>query len=106
MSIPKCLQNPKLRPVKLSNGRTAVAEKLGPQHYLIWIDGKALTEVQCVPTESSRWYCRGSGMNWSKTRAIAINTGRALYAKGRGIRGELPPWSAAAQKAIDGKDEA
>lgn len=101
MSLPALCRNPKLGPVKLKSGRTVVAEKLGEQHYLVWSRGTALTEVQCIPTGSGRWYYRGSGLNWRKSRGEAIQAGLVRNVQGKRLNGrELEAWSAAAQAAM------
>lgn len=107
-STPKFLQNPTLRSVKLPRGGPlAVAERLGEQHYLIWIGGTPVTEVQCIPTESGRWYSRGSRLNWEPTRIKAIVAGRARRMKNCGIDGKpLEAWSEKAQAAIEASKQA
>ncbi len=107
-STPKILQNPTLRSVRLPHGGPlAVAERLGEQHYLIWINGTPVTEVQCIPTDSSRWYSRGSKLSWEPTRIKAIVAGRARRMKNCDIGGKpLPAWSAKAQAAIDSAGQA
>lgn len=107
-STPKLLQNPTLRSIKLPRGGPmAVAERLGEQHYLIWIGGTPVTEVQCVPTESGRWYSRGSRLSWETTRIKAIVAGRARRMKNCDLGGKpLEPWSPKAQAAIDASHQA
>jgi hypothetical protein len=93
--------NPKLRQVRLLSGRTIVAERLAEQHYLIWDKGTALTEVRCIPSGSGRWYARGGGMNWSKSRAEAIQRGIVRAVKGMKFNGQpLEAWSPEAQVAM------
>lgn len=102
MSIPRILQNQKLRSVKLPDGGPLVtAELVGVQHYLIWSNGTPVTEVRCIPVGSGRWYWRGSRMNWAQTRMQAIVNGRARLMKNCGIDGKpLESWSDKAQAAI------
>ena len=96
MSNPKFLQNPTLRLLHI-NG----VERIGDQHYLIWRNGAPLTEVQCIPTGSRRWYCRGSGLRWYSTRQAAIAGGIKYAEAGQSIsRNPLPPWSLAADASI------
>ena len=101
-SSPRIHTNPKLRQVKLASGRTVVAERLGEQHYLVWDKGAPVTEVQCTPTGSDRWYCRGSGLKWSDSRGAAIQEGLVRNVKGVRIdRKALEAWTPLAQQAID-----
>lgn len=107
-STPKILQNPTLRSIKLPNGGPmAVAERLGEQHYLIWINGTPVTEVRCIPTDSSRWYWRGGRLTWERTRMKAIVNGRVRRMKNCAMDGRpLEPWSSKAQAAIDASEQA
>lgn len=108
-NTPKILQNPTLRGIKLPHGGPmAVAERLGERHYLIWINGTPITEVQCIPTDSDRWYWRGSRLTWERTRAKAIVNGRARRMKNCAMDGKSPlePWSQKAQAAIDASHQA
>jgi hypothetical protein len=101
-SSPYIHANQTLRQVKLASGRTVVAERLGEQHYLVWDKGTPLTEIQCVPTGSGRWYCRGSGLKWSDTRGAAIQEGLVRNVKGiRTNRKPLEAWTPLARHAID-----
>lgn len=101
-STPKCLQLPRHRGEKLQDGTLATVERLAKQHYLIWIKGTPVTEVQCIPEGSGRWYWRGGlALNWANTRAEAIMNGRARRLKGKRIDGTpLPPWSDSARTSI------
>jgi hypothetical protein len=65
------------RPLKLKNGKTVTIEWLGEQHYLIWIDGNAVTEVQTVPVGSNNWYWTDSGRECATNREYAIQRGIA-----------------------------
>lgn len=96
MSIPSCLQLPKLRLYKLPTGQFSTLQKIGRQHYLVWIEGVPITEVQCVPPSSRRWYWRGSHLNFTETRARAI-TGGVSYAS----KGGSEAWTDVAGKAIE-----
>lgn len=101
-SSPRIHTNPTLRQVKLASGRTVLAERLADQHYLIWDKGTPLTEVQCIPEGSGRWYCRGSGLKWSDSRGAAIQEG--LLRNVRGVRIDRKPleaWTPLAQQSID-----
>lgn len=105
-SSPRIHTNPTLRQVKLASGRTVVAEQLAEQHYLVWDKGVPLTEVQCLPTGSGRWYCRGSGLKWSDSRRAAIQEGLVRNVKGVRIdRKPLEAWTPLAQQAIDAERE-
>lgn len=101
-SSPHIHTNPTLRQVKLASGRTVVVERLAEQHYLVWDKGAPLTEVQCVPTGSGRWYCRGGGLKWCDTRGAAIQEGLVRNVKGVRIdRKPLENWTPLAQQSID-----
>lgn len=105
-SSPWIHTNPKLRPVKLKSSRLIIAERLGQQHYLIWDKGSPLTEVQCIPENASRWYWRGSGMNWTTTRSDAIQKGILRNIKGARIDGRpMDAWSPAALAAMQSNAE-
>ncbi len=98
--------NPTLRPVKLASGRRVIAERLAEQHYLIWDKGTPLTEVQCVPIGSTRWYFRGGGLKWSAARGIAIQEGLIRNVKGSRLDSKpLEPWTTLAQQSIDAARE-
>jgi len=102
MSIPRCLQMPNHRIEKLQDGKLATIQRIAYQHYLVWMNGEPVTEVQCIPHDSGRWYFRGSlGLSWVKTRATAIMAGRARKFKGVRIDGKpIEPWTEKAQAAI------
>lgn len=105
-STPKFMQMPGHRLEKLQDGKLATVQRIGPQHYLIWMSGAPVTEVQCIPEDSGRWYHRGGlSLSWSKTRATAIMAGRARRFRGQKIDGSpLEPWSDAARAAIAKKE--
>ena len=108
-STPKCLQSRTLRSIKLPNaGPLATTQRLGEQHYLIWINGTPVTEVQCIPADSSRWYWRGSRLNWERSRMLAIINGRALRMKNCAMDGKSPleAWSEKARAAIEASAQA
>ena len=89
------------RQLKLASGRTVVVERLGEQHYLVWSKGTPLTEVQCTPLKSGRWYSRGSALSWSKTRGEAIQNGIVRNVKSARIdRKPLEDWTLEARAAI------
>lgn len=99
-SVPKCLQNPGLRQVKLRSGRTVITEKTGQQRYLVWSDGKPLTEVEQMPKDSGRWYWRGAmACQYALTMRDAIQNG--IGERRFGNR-PIPDsaWSAPARAAI------
>ena len=101
-SSPYIHTNPTLRPVKLKSGRTVIAERLAEQHYLVWDKGTPLTEVQCVPTGSKRWYFRGSGLKWSGSRGAASQEGLVRNVKGLRLDHKpLEPWTPLAQQSIE-----
>lgn len=102
-STPKVMQMPGHRLEKMQDGKLATVQRLAEQHYLVWINGTPVTEVQCVPAGSGRWYWRGGlALNWAKTRATAIMNGRARKFKGVRIDGTpLQPWSERARAAIE-----
>lgn len=94
-SSPFIHTNPRCRLAKLPGfSGFVVFECIGEQHYLMWRDGVAATEVRCLL--QGRWYCRGGGLNWSPTRAQAAKSGWHLFSKGT----PLEPWSDAAKKAM------
>lgn len=107
-STPKFLQNPTLRSIQLPyGGPVATAERLGDQHYLIWINGTPVTEVQCIPSGSDRWYWRGSRLTWEHTRMKAIVNGRVRRMKNCTLDGKpLEAWSEKAQVAIGNSEQA
>ena len=101
MSIPKRIQNRNIRPLHINGVGLCTVERVGDQHYVIWRDGVPFTEIQCIPTESRRWYTRGSGIKWYPTRQSAIAEGIKMFEIGRGISGRpLPVWSIEADAAI------
>lgn len=77
MAMPKMFQNQPKRPLTLKNGTTVTIEWLGEQHYLIWMDGNAITEVQAVPEGSNNWYWTDSGQEFASNRDFAITRGIA-----------------------------
>lgn len=99
---PKCMQMPHHRLEKLHDGKLATIQRLDYQHYLVWINGTPITEVNCIPVDSGRWYWRGSlAFNWAKTRSLAIRSGRICRSKGVRIDGSpLQQWTDLARSAI------
>ena len=102
-SSPQIHQNKRCRLAKLPGiGGFVVFEKLGEQHYLVWRDGVAVTEVRCIPAGGGRWYYRGAGLHYCKSRADAAKRGWHAMTKGRGLRGRpLEPWSQQAAQAME-----
>lgn len=100
--LPLCMRMTGHRQEKLHDGKLATIQRLAYQHYLVWINGSPVTEVQCIPEDSGRWYWRGSlALNWSSSRSVAIANGRARRIKGMRIDGSpLPEWSEAARAII------
>lgn len=98
-SSPYIYTNPRCRLAKLSGfAGFVVFERLGEQHYLMWREGVATTEVRCV---RGRWYWRGGGLSWADTRETAAKSGWHRFATGHRQGGKpLEPWSAEAQKAM------
>lgn len=98
-SSPFIHQNPRCRLAKLQGiAGFVVFERIGKQHYLMWRDGVATTEVRCV---RGRWYWRGAGMCYADTRAVAAKSGWQRFVAGHRIGGKpLEPWSAEALRAM------
>ena len=98
-SLPKCVQNPRLQLVRVTGlGYLVTIETLGKQHYLVWQDGVPITEVQCVPKDSHRWYSIDDGLKYSSTRMQAIISG---YFAIRKLQEGVPrKWSDKARAAI------
>lgn len=101
-SSPQIHQNKRCRLAKLPGiGGFVVFERLGEQHYLVWRDGVAVTEVRCIPTGGGRWYYRGAGLHYCKSRADAAKSGWHALIKGRRTdRTPLEPWSQQAAQAM------
>lgn len=99
-SSPWIHTSPGCRLVKIE-GRLHTVERVAPKRYIVWLDGKPMTEVFCAPVDAQRWYWRGSGLEWSKTRQIAMRMGISRGLKGKTLRGGLlPDWSEASRAAI------
>lgn len=101
-SSPLIYQNKRCRLAKLPGfSGFVVFERLGEQHYLVWRDGVAVTEVRCVPAGSRRWYYRGAGLHYCSTREDAALSGRHAFSKERRKdRKPLEPWSQVAFKVM------
>lgn len=101
-SSPQIHQNKRCRLARLPGiGGFVVFERIGEQHYLVWRDGVAVTEVRCVPTGSSRWYYRGAGLHYCTSRSDAAKSGWHALTKGRRTdRTPLEPWSQQAAQAM------
>ena len=101
-SSPQIHQNKRCQLARLPGiGGFVVFERIGEQHYLVWRDGVAVTEVRCVPTGSSRWYYRGAGLHYCTSRSDAAKSGWHALTKGRSTdRTPLEPWSQQAAQAM------
>lgn len=90
-------------PFTLNDGRIVQLQCIGEKHYLVWIGGEPITEVQCIPTDEAAWYWTDSDQMHAMTLDRALQRGIALAKRVGTTYGR--EWTEKALKAMDAENK-